>query len=403
MGRLPSSTVAALAAGLMTILGPAVRPAAANPESEALRARAADELYNLDRDKALATFRAAIAADPEDADAHRGLAGALWLAETFRRGTMTVDNYMGRVSRQNVKVPPPPPETATAFTTAVEKAISLARARVVAAPSDAEARYELGAAVGLRASYTATIEGSVRAAFGSAREAFNEHEQVLQLDGRRLDAGLIVGTYRYLVASLALPVRWMAYMAGFGGDKEKGLQLIESAAGYEGDNQADARFALVLLYNRENRFDDALRQLDALQKRYPRNRLLWLEAGSTALRAGRAQVASRYLEDGMTRLAGDNRPRMYGEEALWFHKRGLARAWMGGRDAEAEADLRRSLASESYLWVRGRSHLELGRMFLKAGDRAKARTELTAAVPLLQSSGDAGPLGEANEMLRKIQ
>jgi tetratricopeptide (TPR) repeat protein len=306
------------------------------------------------------------------------------------------------VSQRNVKVTPAPPETAAAFTSAVEKAISLARARVVAAPSDPEARYELGAAVGLRASYAATIDGSVRAAFGSAREAFNEHEQVLQLDARRHDAGLIVGTYRYLVASLAMPVRWMAYMAGFGGDKEKGLKLIESAAGYEGDSQADARFALVLLYNREARFDDALRQLDALQKRYPRNRLLWLEAGATALRAGRAQVASRYLEDGMTRLAGDNRPRMYGEEALWFHKRGLARAWMGGRDGEAEADLRKSLASESYRWVHGRSHLELGRMFVKAGDRTKARTELMAAIPLLQSSGDAGPLGEAKQMLSRL-
>ena len=39
---------------------------------------------------------------------------------------------------------------------------------------------------------------------------------------QRVDAGLIVGTYRYLVASLVLPARWLAYMAGFGGDKEKG-------------------------------------------------------------------------------------------------------------------------------------------------------------------------------------
>ena len=37
---------------------PAPAPARANRESTALRASAADELYNLDRDEALATFRA---------------------------------------------------------------------------------------------------------------------------------------------------------------------------------------------------------------------------------------------------------------------------------------------------------------------------------------------------------
>ena len=59
-------------------------------------------------------------------------------------------------------------------------------------------------------------------AFGSARRAYNEHERVLALAPARKDAGLIVGTYRYLVASLSMPVRWMAYVAGFGGDKERG-------------------------------------------------------------------------------------------------------------------------------------------------------------------------------------
>ena len=80
---------------------------------------------------------------------------------------------------------------------------------------------------------------------------------MLELDPKRKDAGLIVGTYRYLVSTLSLPMRWMAYMAGFGGDKERGLTLIQDAAAYDGDNQDDARFALILLFNREKRYDEA--------------------------------------------------------------------------------------------------------------------------------------------------
>ena len=83
-------------------------------------------------------------------------------------------------------------------------------------------------------------------AFRSAREAYDEHEQVLSIDPARKDAGLIVGTYRYVVSALALPVRLMAYVVGFGGGRERGMHLVEEAAAYGGDNQTDARFALAL-------------------------------------------------------------------------------------------------------------------------------------------------------------
>ena len=98
----------------------------------------------------------------------------------------------------------------------------------------------------------------------------------------------------------------VAYVAGFGGGKEKGIQQIEEAAAYGGDNQTEARFALILLYNREKRYDDALKVLATLRERYPRNRLVWLESGSTSLRAGRAADAERFLSDGLTRFADDH-------------------------------------------------------------------------------------------------
>jgi tetratricopeptide (TPR) repeat protein len=162
-------------------------------------------------------------------------------------------------------------------------------------PRDPEAHYQLGAALGLRASYIATVDGSAFGAFRAAREAYEEHERVLSLDPRRKDAALIVGTYRYVVSVLALPVRLMAYVAGFGGGKELGIQMIEQAAAYSGDNEQDARFALILIYNREKQYDNALKQLALLRDKYPRNRLLWFESGATSLRAGRAGDAERFL------------------------------------------------------------------------------------------------------------
>src|SRR3954454_12320604 len=326
-------------------------PARGNPESEALRARAANYTYNLEHDLAQAAFRQAVAADPADAGAYRGLASSLWLSITFRRGNMTVDDYLGRPNKPNANpLPTPPAEVVNGFKEAIDKATALARERIAKNPKDADAHYQLGAAVGLRASYTATVEGSVSGAFRAAREAYDEHEQVLTIDPRRKDAGLIVGTYRYIVATLALPLRMMAYVVGFGGNREKGLHLIEEAAGYGGENQTDARFALILLYNREKRYGDALTQLALLREKYPRNRLVWLESGSTCIRAGRYGEAERFLDEGVRRFADDRRPRMFGEDALWYYKRGTARAW-NGKPRDAEPELRKALSVPGRKWV----------------------------------------------------
>ena len=68
------------------------------------------------------------------------------------------------------------------------------------------------------------------AGFRSARRAYDEHERVLALDPSRKDAGLIVGTYRYVVSTLSLPMRMMAYVAGFGGGRDAASGMIEAAA-----------------------------------------------------------------------------------------------------------------------------------------------------------------------------
>jgi tetratricopeptide (TPR) repeat protein len=400
MDRFAAARVAALT--VVVAASPfAATDAAGNPASQALRAKGASEIYNLDRDLAVESFKQAIAADPQDAAAYRGLASALWLSITFRRGNMTVDDYLGGVSRTKSTAPPPPSDVVAAFNDAVEHASMLARARIGANPGDASAHYELGAAIGVRASYMATVDNSILSAFRAAKGAYEEHEKVLQLDPQRKDAGLIVGTYRYIVATLALPLRFVAYVAGFGGDKDKGLQLVEGAASYSGDNQEDARFALLLLYNRERRYDDALKLLATLRDRFPRNRLMWLESGSTSLRAGRAADAERFLSDGLARFANDARPRMFGEPALWWYKRGAARAALG-RGVEARADLDKALTVEGRMWVQGRTHLELGKLAQKEGARKAAAEHFRAASRLCEDDNDKASADEARRLLKQV-
>jgi tetratricopeptide (TPR) repeat protein len=373
------------------VLLAAAAPAAANQESAALRARGFAHAYSLDYDLATRDMEAALLADPRDGNAHRGLALIPWLVISFRRGTVTVDDYLGSMSKQNVAMREPPADLAARFHEHIAPALALAEKAIAARPRDPQAHYELGAAVGLQASYVATVEGRILGAFRAARRAYDEHERVLELDPSRKDAGLVVGMYRYVVSQLSLPLRMMAYVVGFGGGKERGIQMIEEAAQYRSEAAADARFALVLLYNREQRYDDALKVLAQLQREFPRNRILWLEAGATALRAGRAADAHRILDEGLVKLSGDARPRMFGEEALWLLKRGTARLALN-RQSDAEGDLRRSLQLESRRWVAGRAHAELGKLADLRGNRQAARAEFQQAVNLARQDND--PIGE---------
>jgi tetratricopeptide (TPR) repeat protein len=362
--------------------------ASGNERSAALRARAYQLAYNLDYVEATREMEAAVAADPNDAAAERGLAVIPWLLISFSRGAVTVDDYLGSITRSNVAMRQPPAELAARFNRHITRALALAEGELKRRPGDPETLYQLGATVGLQASYVATVEGRVLGAFKAARRAYDAHEQVLELAPARREAGLVIGTYRYIVSAMSLPVRMMAYVAGFGGDKERGLQLIEEAAASRSEASADAKFALVLLYNREGRYGDALRVLAELQKAYPRNRILWLEAGATALRAGRAADAEQQLAAGRKMLAADTRARMFGEEALWLQKHGAALVALGRRE-EAEPALRRTLTLEARKWVTGRAHAELGKLADRRGDRATARQHFQQAASLAEQDNDA--------------
>jgi tetratricopeptide (TPR) repeat protein len=371
--------------------------AAAAQSSRELRERASDFVYNLDHEQAIRLLRQAVAADPDESANHRALASAVWLLILFQRGAVTVDHYLGSFTRTSVEMKNPPAELDAEFKRAVAKAIELSEKRAAASPRDVQARFDLGTAVGLQASYIASVEGRLMAGFKAARRSYDAQEEVLALDPRRREAGLVVGTYRYLVSTLSLPMRLMAYVAGFGGGKEKGLRLIEETAAAGGENRTDAEFALVLLYNREHRYDDAMRVLGNLRRRYPRNRLVLLEAGATATRAGKAAEAEALLTEGLAMLARDSRAKIPGEEALWHYKRGAARVLLR-RGADAEADLQKAQAPGAAGWVQGRAHLEMARLAVQRGDRAGAQRLAAQAAAVCRQSSDPICVEEARKI-----
>ena len=364
-----------------------------------LRARGIELGFNLDYPEAIAALRESISADPDSLEGYRFLATVLWSSTLFQQGAITADD----VSGESIS-----PFRARQSSAALDSAAAdvLRRAEALAASQrgkphpDPAAVYQIGAAYRLLGGIAATIEGSRWRSLGAARRAYQDHQRVMASDPSQMDAVLTVGTYRFLVSNLPAFTRLAARVAGFDGDRALGVRLVEQAAASEGPAQASALFSLIVIYNQLERYDDALGVIARLQRRFPRNRLLWLEAASTQLRAGRAVDARRSLERGLQWLAKESRPLAFGELARWRYQSGVSLARLDQTDA-ATQQFRAALQATALEWVHGRAHLELGKLARRAGRAPEARTELLAAARMCAAMDDTICVTESMDLLKR--
>jgi tetratricopeptide (TPR) repeat protein len=132
----------------------------------------------------------------------------------------------------------------------------------------------------------------------------------------------------------------------------------------------------------------------------PRNRLIQYEEGAAAIRAGHNDDAEAALSRGLAAFDRDTRPKIPGERALWFYKRGLARANLGHL-ADAALDLRTALSSHPLGWTTGRIHVALGRIADLEGNRTEALGEYAQAKAACEANPDKRCGEEAKLGLRQ--
>lgn len=388
----------ALAAGAFTSRAQASRDAGPDPKLEQMLEAAFAAAYNLDHADASRLARSAVALAPDDPRTQRALATVLWLELLFRQGALTLDYQLAGLAKSPHARAAAPAELDAEIKQTMARAAALADARLRRAPGSVEARYEYGAVNALQASYVASIEGSATSAFGAARRAYDAHEQVIESDPSHAPATVVVGSYRYLVSGMRLPGRLVAYLAGFGGGKERGIAMLE-AARRDPLARIEAAAALLLIYTREGRHGDALDAARELARRFPRNRLFALEVGAAALRAGRVAEADAALTRSIAAYAADPRPKMPGELALLQYKRGLARLRRNLID-EASADFRAALDAAPPGWIEGRVRLETGRIASIRGALPEAAAEFGRARQACTATEDRSCAAEASRRLR---
>ncbi len=150
---------------------------------------------------------------------------------------------------------------------------NLARTRLARDPKDRDALFAMTLASGLRSDFAALIEKRNLASLHYTKDATTWANQLLAADPKCYDAHLASGVSRYIIGSMAAPVRWILRLGGVSGDKAEGISELQITA-KEGQLLAPfARILLAIAYVREKEPAQARELLLSLQQEFPDNPL----------------------------------------------------------------------------------------------------------------------------------
>lgn len=266
-----------------------------------------DDFYNLDYDQSIAAYEKAVSANPDDASFHNHLAQALLYREMYRDGALESELVSGNNSFLRRAKLEPPADVEKRFFSEITRSMQLSQASLARHPRDTDALHALSVAFAIRANYGFLVRKSWRASLYDASQARKYDTQVMEIDPNNYDARLLPGCYDYIVGSLNWAMRALGFIAGFHGDKQRGIRTIEEVAAKGKENRVDAEIVLCALYRREGQASRAIPLVVSLIQRYPRAYLLRFELAQMYATTGDRRDALGTLGE-ITRLKQDNAP-----------------------------------------------------------------------------------------------
>lgn len=165
------------------------------------------------------------------------------------------------------------PAMKTRFMNALARAETLARARLAKDPKNSDGLFAMTLSAGLQADYYALIEKRNLSSLHYTRQATNWAEQLLAVCHDCYDAHLATGFTKYIIGSMAAPVRWMLRLGGIPADKRGGIADLRLTAERGHYLAPFARILLAIAYVREKDKTKALEMLTSLRKDFPGNGL----------------------------------------------------------------------------------------------------------------------------------
>jgi len=387
-----------LAAILIVVCGAVHSALAVDPQRT--YAEGTDHLYSLDFLQAEEAFSSLTKAYPDNPDYWNALASSYWLKILYDQQKLNIESFSGKDRFGTLDSKDTVSEAAEQqLRDTIDKGLAASEALLKKDPKDPRALYAKGVAYATLATFEATIRRSWLSAARKAKTARNLHKEVLSIDPNFNDARTAVGIYNYAVGSLSWGTRLIVGAIGLGGDgKEAGIKDLELAAQKGHRSQTDAKMLLVVVYGREESYEKALKLLDELHQKYPRNFMFDMSKASLYGKMHRWDLASQTYKDLVDKIAahkdGYERLRV---EKVWYE---LANSQL---QAEKYEDASRSFGlvttgATATAAEKANAHLWMGRMSDTRNDRPDALKHYNAVLSL-----DVPPetKSEAQRLIRK--
>ena len=252
--------------------------------------RAFARLYNFDFAGGLAILDEMETADPQNPLVPSTRAAAFLFMELNRmkiletRFFMSDDNMVDGSSR---KVPDP--AVRARLFAALDRARSLAKARLATRPDDLEGLFALCMSASVETDYTALVERRTWRSTKLAPAVLEPARKLLARTPPFYDVYVNFGALEYIMGELPFFVRWFVHIDGVQGNKRQGIEQLKLAV-YQGRYYAPfARILLVVVSLREKKLADAEELLAGLVRDFPENPVLREELSIVRQRTVRAK------------------------------------------------------------------------------------------------------------------
>ena len=159
------------------------------------------------------------------------------------------------------------------FLQANAAARAAARQRLKADPHDPQALLAITMADGMESNYDEIIEKKQLTALGLMRQAEDEAKTLLAVDPSASDAYVALGTSNYVIGCLPNYKKMFLWFGGIHGDKDHGMDELNTAAQEGHYLRPFAKILLALAAEREHQDVRAHQLLVELNKEFPENPL----------------------------------------------------------------------------------------------------------------------------------
>lgn len=230
-------------------------------------------LYDLDFDQAHQVFLNWQHDHPQDPVGPTAEAAGILFSEFHRLGVLEAQFYENDKSFLNRDKPDPNSAVRDRLNTVLARAQAAASARLATNPKDRDALFAMTLSSGLQADYAALIEKRNMASLKYTRDANEWADKLLAVDPDCYDARVATGFSKYIIGSMAAPLRWVLRLGGVSGDKKQGIVELQMTADHGRYLGPFARILLAIAYVRDKDNGRAREVLAALRDEFPKNPL----------------------------------------------------------------------------------------------------------------------------------